>query len=138
MQHSVREMMTTKDVTIEQTATIADAAKLMKQHDVGFLPVTDRGRLCGVVTDRDLVLRGYAAELDANQPISKVFTKEVISCSQDTSADEAAKVMANHRIRRLLITDNERLIGIVTLADLARRDEADQAAGRALSEITAR
>jgi CBS domain-containing protein len=134
----VKEMMTTKDVSIDWQSSIQQAATQMKQHDIGFLPVTQNGKIIGVVTDRDLVIRGYALGLNANEKIDTVATKEVIHCNPQTSVTEASKMMETHKIRRLLVMDQDTFVGVLTLADLARTESADHAASRALSEITAR
>jgi CBS domain-containing protein len=111
---------------IEQTvadATLMEAAGLMTALDVGMLPVFDGEELVGVVTDRDIVTRAVAEGRDpALTRVRDVMTEEVISCSQDDDDVRAARLMEEHRVRRLLVLNSEgRPVGICSLADIARR-----------------
>src|SRR5262245_25845999 len=110
----------------------------MKAIDVGMIPVYDGDRLVGMVTDRDIVLRVVAEGGDATQtPTHAVMTSEVIYCFEDQTVNEAAQVMEQHQIRRLIVLNrNKRLVGIVSLGDLATHRRSKKVAGDALSEIS--
>ena len=138
MSQLVRDVMSKHEITISKSETMHRAATLMKQHDIGFLPIVSEGKLIGVITDRDLVIRGIAANVDVQQSIEPMFSKQIISCSPDTTVEQAAKIMADKQVHRLLITENEKLVGVLALADLAREAEKHPVAGKALSGISQR
>ncbi|MCZ8520227.1 MULTISPECIES: CBS domain-containing protein [Paenibacillus] len=133
---TLREIMTTDCAVVTLQDNIYEAAVKMKQEDTGFIPVVDGRKLIGVLTDRDLVIRGYAAKHSGSTAISEVMSDRIVSVSPDTTADEAAKVMANEQIRRLPIVENGELVGIVSIGDLAVRDTFEDEAGQALGKIS--
>jgi len=128
--------MSTDVVTVTRQDNIYEAALKMKNNDTGFIPVVENDRPIGVVTDRDLVIRGYAEKRSGSASIEEVMTKGVVSLPPDATVEEAARKMAENRIRRLAVVENGRLVGVVALGDLAVRDAHDRKAGRALSEIS--
>src|SRR5690606_11283470 len=129
-------IMTKDSVTVTTQDNVYEIALKMKQHDSGFMPVVDGKKLIGVVTDRDLAVRGYAEKKSGSTAVEEVMTKEVITASPQTSADEAAKIMAKNKIRRLPIVENGELLGVVAIGDLAVRDQLQDEAGEALSSIS--
>jgi CBS domain-containing protein len=133
---TVQEIMTTGCVTCTPQDNIYEAAVKMKQHDIGFIPIVEGKKLVGVCTDRDLVIRGYAEKHSGSTSITEVMTKECITCSPDTSLDEAAKIMADKQIRRLCIVENGELVGVCAIGDLAVRDTLVDEAAQALHEIS--
>ncbi|UQZ36313.1 CBS domain-containing protein [Paenibacillus sp. PK3_47] len=138
---TVQEVMTAQPATVTLLDNIYEVAVLMRDHDTGFIPVVDADdgvTLIGVITDRDLVIRGYADKHSGSTAVERVMSREVISVSGDTSVDEAAELMASGRIRRLPVTRGKQLIGIVSLGDLAVKNIFADEAGEALSEISQR
>lgn len=131
-----------KDVMSQPTATLTtqdnvyEAAVLMKQYNVGFIPVLEQDRVVGLLTDRDIVVRGIAEKKPNSSRIRHVMTEQLITISPDQSIDEAADLMAEHQIRRLLVVDDGKLVGIVSLGDLAVRTPLMDEASHALSEIS--
>jgi CBS domain-containing protein len=133
----VRHAMTETPQTARPDMNAADAAGLMRQFDVGAIPVTDDDTLIGLVTDRDLVTRVLAERKDPEQvPLSEILTQSVITVSPDTRLSEARRLMAEHRIRRLPVTKADRLVGILSLGDVALADSSNRAVGEALEEIS--
>ncbi|MCL6458340.1 MAG: CBS domain-containing protein [Gorillibacterium sp.] len=132
----VKEIMTKDIVTLNQHDTIFDAAVLMKEKNIGFVPVLDESHVVGTLTDRDLVIRGYALKHPGSTPISELMSTTVIAVRPETSLDEAAEKMANEQIRRLLVIEEGHLMGVVALGDLAIRQTLEEQAGAALSEIS--
>jgi CBS domain-containing protein len=133
----VRHAMTEAPKTASPSMNAADAAALMKQFDVGVIPVVDGDQLLGLVTDRDLVVRVLAERKDPmDVQLSDVVTKTPISVSPDTKLSEARDLMAEHRIRRLPITKADRLVGILSLGDVAMADASERAVGETLEEIS--
>lgn len=133
---SIRDIMSTDVQTITLKDNVFEIATLMKQHDIGFVPVVEGSKLIGVVTDRDLVLRGYAEKRSGSAAVEEVISMDVATISPQASIEEAAKLMANEKVRRLPVVDNGELVGVVALADLAVRKTSDEQAGKALSEIS--
>jgi CBS domain-containing protein len=136
MPKKVSEIMSSHDVTIAKDESLLRAAQLMKQHDIGFLPVLENERVIGVVTDRDLVIRAMAEEKDMQFPITTVCSEKVVHIDSDESLQKAAEMMSQHQVRRLVVSKNGTLHGVITLADLAREERSDLAAGHALTGIS--
>jgi CBS domain-containing protein len=133
----VRHARTEAPKTASPSMNAADAAALMKQFDVGVIPVVDDDQLLGLVTDRDLVVRVLAERKDPmDVQLSDVVTKTPITVSPDTKLSEARDLMAEHRIRRLPITKADRLVGILSLGDVALADASERAVGETLEEIS--
>ena len=134
----IKDLMNPSVVTIEPTASAALAARLLSRHNVGALPVCGEDRrLRGMVTDRDIVLRGVAAEEDPAQTLVRdIMTRGCASVSPHDDCRSATRLMAQQQIRRLPVVEEGKLVGILTLADLARSQRFDMEAAQALSEIS--
>jgi len=134
----LRKIMTPEVERIRKDTPIHEVAQKMKAIDVGMIPVYDDDRLIGMVTDRDIALRVVAERRDpANTPAQDVMTPEVIYCFEDQPIEEAAQIMEKHQIRRLIVLNRDkRLVGIVSLGDLATHRQSKKAAGDALSKIS--
>jgi CBS domain-containing protein len=117
----VRELMTTEPVTVEPDATLGKVAMLMKQEDCGSIPVVEDGRLVGIVTDRDIVVRGVAGGKDPKtQRVSEVMSADPLTIGPDDDVGVAEKVMADRQIRRLPVVERSKLVGIIVTAQIAR------------------
>lgn len=127
----------TRDVCIAAAEeTVREAAKKMAEIDAGMLPVSENDRLVGMVTDRDIVIRGVAAGKGPDVKIRDVMTQDVKYCYEDQDTEEVASNMADQQVRRLPVLDhNKRLVGIVSLADLAANQESE-VCGMALRGIS--
>ncbi|CAG7622681.1 CBS domain-containing protein [Paenibacillus allorhizosphaerae] len=136
MARTLREIMTTDVSTVTLKDNVYEVAVKMKQEDTGFIPVVEGKKLIGVITDRDLVIRGYASKREGSAAIKEVMSDRVVSVPPETTVDEAAKVMAKEQIRRLPVVENGELVGIVSIGDLAVRDKFEDEAGEALSQIS--
>ena len=134
----VKDLMNPSVVTVEPTASAALAARLISRHNVGSLPVcTEGGRLRGMVTDRDIVLRCIATEDDpAQTPVRDIMTRGCATVSPDADCREATRLMSLHQVRRLPVVENGRLVGMISLADVARSGRFDMEAAQALCEIS--
>ena len=117
----VSEVMT-RDIHIASPDhSIAEAAAVMARADVGCLPVGDKDRLVGMITDRDLVVRAVAKSLAATTPVSEVMTDSIKYCYDDQSVDEVARNMAELGVRRLPVVNREkRLVGFIALSNIAQ------------------
>ena len=134
----LREMMTAPVIRIHPDETVAVAARTLERYNIGILPVCGGdGRLCGLVTDRDLVTRCLAAgRSPANTTVRDVMTAKVISARPDLDGAAAASLMGKEQIRRLPVVENGRLCGMVSLGDLATQQETSLDAAGALSDIS--
>lgn len=134
----LRDMMTHPVVRIHPEESVAVAARTLARYNIGVLPVCGGdGRICGVVTDRDLVTRCVAAgRQPASTPVREIMTTQVISARPDMDAAAAAYLMGKQQIRRLPVVENGRLCGMVSLGDLANREETAYDATDALTEIS--
>lgn len=134
----LREVMTNPVIRIHPDETVAVAARTLTHYNIGILPVCGGdGRICGLVTDRDLVTRCMAAgKLPAITPVRDVMTAQIISARPDMDTAAAADIMGREQIRRLPVVENGRLCGMVSLGDLATQRESSLEAGDALSEIS--
>jgi CBS domain-containing protein len=132
----IADIMSADCVTVTPQDNIKEVAALMKSHDIGFIPVIEGRKLIGVVTDRDLVIRGYADNRPGTTSVREVLTEDVQTISPNMSVDEAASIMASGQIRRLPVVENGHLQGVVSLGDLAVREIFVNEAGEALSNIS--
>ena len=120
----VSEVMTREPETLASSATCGEAATLMKQEDCGSIPIVDDGRLVGIVTDRDIVIRAVAMGKDPKTtPVSAVMSADPVTVSPDSESEEASRIMAERQIRRLPVVKDGRLAGIVVIGQLARRED---------------
>lgn len=119
----VKELMTAPVDSIESTTTVAEAARRMAEDDIGALPVLSDGKLVGIVTDRDIAVRGVAAGISAHAPVLRVMSENVATCSPDDDIETPLLLMAREQIRRMPVCDERsRVVGIIALADLADHD----------------
>ncbi|MBJ6363287.1 CBS domain-containing protein [Paenibacillus sp. GCM10012307] len=133
---TVKEIMTTDCITATQHDNIYELAVMMKNNDIGFVPIVEGRKLLGVVTDRDLVVRGYAQKHSGSTSVTEVLTTDIETIAPSTSVDEAARIMARNQIRRLPVVENGELLGVVAIGDLAIREIFADNAGEALSHIS--
>jgi CBS domain-containing protein len=133
----VEEVMSTELVTVTPGTPAGEAARLMRDHDVGFLPVCQSdGSVVGVVTDRDLVLRILADDREVSTPVEEIMTEDVAQCHAADDLEECERLMrANQVTRMLVLGDQEDLVGIVSLADLANYDEDDMRLGNVVADL---
>ncbi len=133
----VRDVMTTQISMADSNTPISQVAKQMKDLNVGSIPITDdQKKPVGIVTDRDIVVRGVVEGINSNDTIGRVMSSKVISVSPDTDIHEAANIMGENQIRRLPVVENGKLVGIVAIGDLAVRNIYEDEAGHALGEIS--
>lgn len=120
----VKDAMSKQVECVLARSTLAEAARKMQERDVGFLPVTEDGRTVGLVTDRDLTLRGVAAGKDpTTASVAELLTPDIVWCEQDDDLEDAARLMRERGVRRLLVHGGEHeLAGVISLGDLCRHD----------------
>ena len=122
MDKSVRDTMTENPRSIKASASVVEAARLMREDHIGSLPITDDEQLVGMITDRDITTRVVAEAADLKMSVEDVYSRNLISVEPDKNLDEALQLMARHQVRRLPVVENGRLVGIVAQADIALRE----------------
>ena len=134
----VADIMSAHVISVGQKEPVAAAARLMKRHNLGALPVCDeRGALRGMVTDRDIVTRCVALDLDpADTMVREIMSRGILTCRSGDDVGKAADAMGREQVRRLPVTDNGRLVGMVCLGDMARREIFCMEAAAALGDIS--
>ena len=133
----LKDIMTKQVLTVRPEEQVEVAARMMARNNIGSIPVCDgQGKLCGVVTDRDLVIRCMAAEGMHRMKVRDVMTGNVITAVPEMDAAMAAHLMGRQQIRRLPVVDRGRICGMVSLGDLAAREESAYDATDALGEIS--
>ena len=120
MAKSVRGTMTENPRSIKASASVVEAARLMREEHIGSLPITDDEQLVGMITDRDIATRVVAEAADPMKTsVGDVYSRDLITVEPDKDLEEALQLMARHQVRRLPVVENGRLVGIVAQADIA-------------------
>ena len=135
----VRDIMTAPAIAVGQDENVTAAVRLLRRYNLGALPVCDgAGRLRGMVTDRDIALRCFSPEEGGAQTrISEIMSRGIVTASPGDSVETAARTMAKERVRRLPVTENGRLVGMVSLCDMARRRDCREVWAAAMQSISA-
>lgn len=134
----VRDIMTSPAISIRDSENLSVAARTLAHYNIGALPVQGQnGKVCGVITDRDIVTRCLAANRSAeNTTVREVMTSQVLSVEPDMDAGAAAHLMGRQQVRRLPVVERGELCGMLSLGDLANREEMAYDAGDALADIS--
>jgi CBS domain-containing protein len=127
MTKTVRESMTTNPRSIDATASVVEAAQVMRDEHVGSLPVVEDGRLAGMITDRDVAVRIVAEGADPQSvKVGDIASRRVVTAEPDQDLDEARRLMAEHQVRRLPVVEGDELVGILAQADVSREEDPGQ------------
>lgn len=133
----VGDMMSTELVTCSPNETLSQVAQKLQQEDIGSCPVVEQDKLVGIVTDRDITVRAVAKGMDVNSThVSEVMTTDLVTGSPAMTLEDACRLMADNQIRRLLIVEDDKLVGIVAQADLAIDLEEDEMLAETLEKIS--
>jgi CBS domain-containing protein len=137
MGQSIRDVMTSEPCTIDAGKSVAYAAKMMRDEDVGLAPIVEDDKLIGMLTDRDIAIRVVAEGRNPDQvTVGEVATTQVVTIDPQQDLDEALRIMAKHQVRRLPVVEEDgRLVGIVAQADVAREGD-DKRTGALVEEIS--
>ena len=136
MGKSVKDAMTSAVKTATPSQSLTDAARLMKQEDVGSVPVVDGERLIGMLTDRDIVVRGIADGSDPHAiKVGDIASRDLVTVKPDDDLDDALRLMAQHQVRRLPVVEDGQLVGVVATADVAH-EAKEKALGHVMEEIS--
>jgi CBS domain-containing protein len=134
----VRDVMTPNPECVSEKDSIRDVARIMKDQDTGVVPVVDGKRIIGLITDRDIVVRGIAEGRDVSTvKVNEIMTKSVRSVKEDTPLNEVLDLMGSAEIRRVpVVNGNNELVGIISLGDIATNTNADGRVGKAVEDIS--
>jgi CBS domain-containing protein len=136
MAKNVREAMTPGVRTVSPSQSLAEAAALMKSEDVGSVPVVEEGRLAGILTDRDIVIRAVAERRDPQTvKVDEIASGELVTVEPEQDLDEALTLMARHQVRRLPVVEEGRLVGMLAQADVAL-EAKEKKVGETVEEIS--
>lgn len=117
------ETIMSRDLIIgELTQKVSEIAQLMKKYDIGFVPIAQNKHIVGVVTDRDIVCSTFINELDGNSKIENYMTNNVISIKVEDSIENALKLMGKEKVKRLIVSDHEKVVGVLSLSDIITAD----------------
>jgi CBS domain-containing protein len=120
MTQKVSDVMTSVPVSVPSEASLVDVARFMREHGIGDVLVMEEGRLRGVLTDRDIVVRAVAAERDvARTPAGDVCSREIVTVAPGDDAESAVRLMRERAVRRLPVVDGDRPVGVVSIGDMA-------------------
>ncbi|HOQ08286.1 MAG TPA: CBS domain-containing protein [Clostridiales bacterium] len=132
-----KDIMTKNVATVKPDATVHEAAILMQKYNVGAIPVCDGNTVVGIVTDRDIVIRNVTAGSDPRMtPVNSIMTTNVITVAPEADVEEVSSIMSQKQIRRIPVVENNGLVGIIALGDLAVDRRSDTEASEALTEIS--
>jgi CBS domain-containing protein len=132
---NVRDVMTPNPRTVGPNDTIQRAASVMKEIDTGFVPIVENGRIVGVVTDRDIVVRAVAVA-SYDRPVREIATLDPVCVAPGDSTRETEKLMGERKVRRIAVVEDGRLVGVVSLGDLAVKEGRDSRTGETLENIS--
>jgi CBS domain-containing protein len=134
----IRDVMTPNPECVSEKDSIRDVARIMKDQDTGVVPVVEGKKIIGLITDRDIVVRGLAEGKNLeNASVTELMTKSVRSVREDSSVGEALDLMSNAEIRRVaVVNQNDELVGIVSLGDIASQTNQDGRIGQAVENIS--
>ena len=132
----LRDVMTPNPRTLDSTATVQDAARVMRDADTGVVPIVENGKPVGLITDRDIVVRAVADGAEPTRPVRELATDTLVTAEPDMSTGEAAELMGQHQVRRLLVCEGDRLVGVASIGDIAVKEGKDRRVGDTLQEIS--
>jgi CBS domain-containing protein len=132
----ITEVMTNDVSSVNPKSSIKETAEIMHNLNVGAVPVCEGSKAIGIITDRDIAIRNTAKNGDVNTPVEEIMSDKLVYGTPEMNTQEAAQLMSENQIRRLPIIENDNLVGIVSLGDLAVQSKSDMEAGTALSSIS--
>lgn len=118
-----KDIMSKCLIIVKEDTPIHEVAKLMKEEDIGFIPVSKENQIVGVITDRDIICNGIANNCDINNPISNYMSKKVISVNIDDNVSKILNTMRKNKIKRVLVTENNKVIGIISFSNILNNNE---------------
>lgn len=122
----VKDIMNKNVIVANKDDKVYEVAKKMQKYNIGFIPVVDNSKLIGVITDRDIVVNCVSNNNDKNEIVENYINKNIISINLDSEINEALALMTNNKIKRLIVSDNKKIVGIISLADILATNLDDE------------
>jgi CBS domain-containing protein len=133
----LRDVMTPRPQTLGPNATIQEAARVMRDSDTGIVPIVDQGKPIGIITDRDIVVRAVAEGPGAlGRPVRDLASTDLVTASPELSTRDAVRLMGEHQVRRLLVCEDDVLVGVASIGDIAVKEGKDKRVGDTLETIS--
>ncbi len=134
--NKVRDIMTSEVETCTLLDNVYEVAVKMKDYNVGSIPIVDKDKIVGVITDRDIVIRGVAEKHPGSTKVEDIMSTDLVTVSPESTLDEVSQLMSKHQVRRLPVVEGNQLVGIVALGDLAVHEGLDEESYVALEQIS--
>lgn len=115
---NIKEIMSKNIITCSKDDSLLKASNLMKKNDIGFLPISDNKKIIGVITDRDIVIKALSNEEDYSNPINDYINKNIITIDVNSNIQDTLKTMGDNKIKRLIVKENNKVVGIISLSDI--------------------
>ena len=112
-------------IIMDDNTSISEVARIMKEKDIGFIPISNDNKIIGVITDRDIVVNAISNKCNLDTPVKEYATKNVISVNIDDNVSKILNVMRKNKVKRVLVTDEHKLVGIVSFSDILNNNEFD-------------
>lgn len=123
---NIENIMTKKIIIGKITNTIKEVSEIMKKYDIGFLPISDKNKIIGVITDRDIVVNALTNNCNSNDMIEKYINKNIIAININKSINELLEILKQKQIKRILVTNNNKFVGIISFSDLLNKNIDDK------------
>ena len=120
-----QDIMSRNLIIMNDNTSISEVARIMKEKDIGFIPISNDHKIIGVITDRDIVVNAISNKCDLDTPVKEYATKNVISVNIDDNVSKILNVMRKNKVKRVLVTDEHKLVGIVSFSDILNNNEFD-------------
>ena len=118
----IKDLMSKNLIIGKSTDNITKISELMKKYDIGFIPISKNKKIIGVITDRDIIVKGLASCAKGSAKVEDYISKNVFSCSIDDSIDDVLSCMREHKIKRVIISDNNKIVGVISISDLLNEE----------------
>ena len=118
-----KDIMSKNLITVDENTSISEVAKIMKEKDIGFIPISNNNKIIGVITDRDIVCNAVANKCDIDKPISDYMCKKVISVNIDDNISKILNTMRKNKIKRVLVTENKKVTGVISFSNILNNNE---------------
>lgn len=122
----VKEIMNKNIIASSKKEKIWEVAQKMKEYNIGFLPIIDNSKIIGVITDRDIVISAISNQNDKNETIENYVNKNIVYINLESNINDALNVMASNKVKRLIVTDDKKIVGIISLADILTTNLNDE------------
>lgn len=118
-----QDIMNRSLIVVNKEISISEVAKIMKENDIGFVPIANDNKIIGVITDRDIVINALANKSDLDKPIKDYMTKNIIEVDINDNISKVLNKLRKNKVKRVLVSDNSKLVGIISFSDILNNNE---------------